>query len=283
MITIDNYEAYLLQYAEGMLSKKECAEVEDFLKNHPDLQDEMVQFYDSDFKVTAPDIEMPNKQALKHRLVMPIVWRSVVAACLIGVGVFGGIKLMSPQLDSSMLAKVEPIVALEESTNRLISSTVEEKDIQKQVEPAIAQVTFEEKKTNNVVDIVDLSEKPIKESIVDPIEESIIDPIEEPVVDPNSIMNDDFLLDYPVSMESNQLIAMSAEEPIVIKTENLIQIEDSVIQSKDLIKIEVLSLKTIVDTYVTTPLVAQAEKTKVKVVDQLYAVADEFRNRYINN
>ena len=40
MITTDNYEALLLQYHEGLLDEGQQREVETFLREHPDIEQE---------------------------------------------------------------------------------------------------------------------------------------------------------------------------------------------------------------------------------------------------
>ena len=65
-ITEENYELYLFQYAEGMLSDKECREVEAFLDSHPDIREEFA-LYDPKLTVAGlPKMKYEGKAALKH-------------------------------------------------------------------------------------------------------------------------------------------------------------------------------------------------------------------------
>ena len=65
-ITEENYELYLFQYAEGMLSDKECSEVEAFLDSHPDIREEFA-LYDPKLTVAGlPKMKYEDKAALKH-------------------------------------------------------------------------------------------------------------------------------------------------------------------------------------------------------------------------
>ena len=65
-INEENYELYLFQYAEGMLSDKECREVEAFLDSHPDMREEFA-LYDPKLTVAGlPKIKYEGKAALKH-------------------------------------------------------------------------------------------------------------------------------------------------------------------------------------------------------------------------
>ena len=65
-INEENYELYLFQYAEGMLSDKECREVEAFLDSHPDIREEFA-LYDPKLTVAGlPKMKYEGKAALKH-------------------------------------------------------------------------------------------------------------------------------------------------------------------------------------------------------------------------
>lgn len=65
-ITEENYELYLFQYAEGMLSDKERREVEAFLDSHPDMREEFA-LYDPKLTVVGlTKMKYEGKAALKH-------------------------------------------------------------------------------------------------------------------------------------------------------------------------------------------------------------------------
>ena len=65
-ITEENYELYLFQYAEGMLSDKERRKVEAFLDSHPDMREEFA-LYDPKLTVAGlPKMKYEGKAALKH-------------------------------------------------------------------------------------------------------------------------------------------------------------------------------------------------------------------------
>lgn len=65
-ITEDNYELYLFQYAEGLLSDDERREVEAFLDSHPDIREEFA-LYDPTLTVAGlPKMKYEGKAALKH-------------------------------------------------------------------------------------------------------------------------------------------------------------------------------------------------------------------------
>ena len=67
MITNENYEGYLMRYIDGELNQQEIAEVEAYLDEHPELQDELDAVSDASLRVTAPSEAMPGKERMLHR------------------------------------------------------------------------------------------------------------------------------------------------------------------------------------------------------------------------
>jgi len=89
-ITEDNYELYLFQYAEGMLSNKECREVEAFLDSHPDIREEFA-LYDPKLTVARlPKMKYEGKAALKHNTfaLWPVLRYAAAVLLLAGVATF---------------------------------------------------------------------------------------------------------------------------------------------------------------------------------------------------
>ena len=66
MINNENYEGYLMRYADGELGAAEAAEVEAFLDMHPDLRDELAEIMSPELHVTPPLVTMPGKERLMH-------------------------------------------------------------------------------------------------------------------------------------------------------------------------------------------------------------------------
>ena len=86
MITTDNYEALLLQYHEGLLNEGQRREVETFLREHPDIEQEYRQYYSDEPIVTPPDVQYQYKDALKRHPVRALVWwRWGAAACIAAI------------------------------------------------------------------------------------------------------------------------------------------------------------------------------------------------------
>lgn len=76
MITNENYEGYLMRYIDGELNQQEIAEVEAYLDEHPELQDELDAVSDASLRVTAPSVAMPGKERMLHRETATIlIWR----------------------------------------------------------------------------------------------------------------------------------------------------------------------------------------------------------------
>lgn len=63
-INRQNYESYLVDYVEGSLAPEWIPQMEEFLKQNPDLMDEMTLFAES--KVKADATTFPDKQRLKQ-------------------------------------------------------------------------------------------------------------------------------------------------------------------------------------------------------------------------
>ena len=86
MITTDNYEALLLQYHEGLLDEGQQREVETFLREHPDIEQEYRLYYSDEPIVTPPDVQYQYKDALKRHPVRALVWwRWGAAACIAAI------------------------------------------------------------------------------------------------------------------------------------------------------------------------------------------------------
>lgn len=86
MITMDNYEGWLMRYADDALTAAERQQVEAFLAEHPGLREEMEAV--ASVKVTPVVASMPGKERLLHRQPME-VWHRVAAtvALLVVAGV----------------------------------------------------------------------------------------------------------------------------------------------------------------------------------------------------
>lgn len=82
MITMENYEGWLMRYADGELTGAERAEAEAFLAEHPALREEMEAV--AAVKVTPPVAVMPNRERLLRRTAVP-VWGRVAAAVAVAV------------------------------------------------------------------------------------------------------------------------------------------------------------------------------------------------------
>ena len=93
-INKDNYELFLFQYQEGLLSPQEREEVEYYLRQHPEAE-EMMRLYDPELRLHDEEpLLFPDKQQLKRRSVafapraMTPRWMAVAAsvAVLLGIG-----------------------------------------------------------------------------------------------------------------------------------------------------------------------------------------------------
>ncbi len=90
MITKDNYQAYLLDFLEGSLSKENKRELELFLEKNPQFADELKSYEESLFLVPDLDIKFEDKETLMHkkRFLFPLwaKYSSYAAAILLLIG-----------------------------------------------------------------------------------------------------------------------------------------------------------------------------------------------------
>lgn len=78
MITMENYEGWLMRYADGALTREEREAVEAFLEVHPDLREELEEM--AAVKVTPVVATMPGKERLLKKEAAAFAWWRVAAA-----------------------------------------------------------------------------------------------------------------------------------------------------------------------------------------------------------
>ncbi|MBQ9254493.1 MAG: hypothetical protein IJ180_06960 [Bacteroidales bacterium] len=90
MITIDNFEAYLLDKAEGNLNEKQLKELDEFLSQHPDLLIDNEE-YDNSFKVTdyVDNTCDYQQEMIKKTIVFPAFKKVSLVAAVVSLLVVG--------------------------------------------------------------------------------------------------------------------------------------------------------------------------------------------------
>ena len=83
-ITIENYEAYLLDHAEGNLGKAEVAELKGFLKAHPEAARQFEGFKPV-YLQPAQLVSYPHKAALRRGALVVPMWRRPAVRWVAGV------------------------------------------------------------------------------------------------------------------------------------------------------------------------------------------------------
>lgn len=78
MITMENYEGWLMRYADGALTREERETVEAFLEQHPALREEMEEV--AGVKVTPVVTTLPGKERLLKKEHEGFAWWRVAAA-----------------------------------------------------------------------------------------------------------------------------------------------------------------------------------------------------------
>lgn len=153
MITKDNYEAMLLQYHEGLLDARQRAEVEAFLQQHPDIEQEYRLYYSNEPIVTPPDARYMHKRSIKQRPVSAIAWQHWAAAACIAVLFATAVWLWSPSQPGSNttpstihVASAEPATAVataESSAPVVKPRTVEHTAAAKERHTAVVSIAAE--------------------------------------------------------------------------------------------------------------------------------------------
>lgn len=108
MITMENYEGWLMRYADGALTREEREAVEAFLEQHPELREEMEEV--AEVKVTPVVATLPGKERLLKKEREGFAWWRVAAA--VALMVLAGTTLLvlnrKPSEASPMVAQAHP-------------------------------------------------------------------------------------------------------------------------------------------------------------------------------
>lgn len=103
MITMDNYEGWLMRYADDALTAAERRQVEAFLAEHPDLREELDEV--SSVRVTPLVATMPGKERLLRREPAG-VWRRVAAAAALLVVAGTTLFFLNRPAEGEMIAEL---------------------------------------------------------------------------------------------------------------------------------------------------------------------------------
>ena len=108
MITPENYEGWLMRYADGELTAAERRQVESFLAEHPDLREELDEV--SSVRVAPLVATMPGKERLLRR--EPVgVWRRVAAAAALLVVAGTTLFFLNRPAEGEMIAATSPVAS----------------------------------------------------------------------------------------------------------------------------------------------------------------------------
>jgi len=108
MITMENYEGWLMRYADGALTREEREAVEAFLEQHPELREEMEEV--AGVKVTPVVATLPGKERLLKKEREGFAWWHVAAA--VALMALAGTTLLvlnrKPNEAGPMVAQAQP-------------------------------------------------------------------------------------------------------------------------------------------------------------------------------
>ena len=134
MITMENYEGWLMRYADNELDGNERRMVETFLAEHPDLKEELDEV--SAVRVTPVLATMPGKERLmKHEATAFAWWRVAAAVALLVVAGTTLIFLNRQPTEETLVAEVKPVPVIIESkeapadTMPIIKPTMHKQDV----------------------------------------------------------------------------------------------------------------------------------------------------------
>ena len=202
MITIDNnnYELWLLRYAEGDLTVDECKAVEQLLESHPEAAEELALYNE------APRLE--KDESVRYAAVVPqhtvplwpVVLRWSAAAAVVAalmVPAIGGITEME---------KVKPLsteVAQVQSGNEECGMRDEELEATVNEKPVALPVVALPQEEVMVAEVIDEEETPVVEEPIELLAQ------EEPEVVPEVIYCDNLIAyeSAPDTVYTNDLIA----------------------------------------------------------------------------
>lgn len=112
MITMENYEGWLMRYADGALTREEREAVEAFLEQHPELREEMEEV--AGVKVTPVVATLPGKERLLKKEHEGFAWWRVAAA--VALMALAGTTLLvlnrKPNEAGPMVAQAQPKPAI---------------------------------------------------------------------------------------------------------------------------------------------------------------------------
>lgn len=108
MITPENYEGWLMRYADGELTAAERQEVDRFLAEHPDLREELDEV--SSVRVAPLVATMPGKERLLRRE-PAAVWRRVAAAVALLVVAGTTLFFLNRPAEGEMIAATAPVAS----------------------------------------------------------------------------------------------------------------------------------------------------------------------------
>lgn len=215
MINNENYEGYLMRYADGELNETEVAKVEAYLERHPELREELDEVSSPTLHVAAPAATMPCKERMMHTetAFVPIgrkraIWSAAAAVALLIIAVAVVRSLSSSDKNGSLTAGLPQY----DSTR------------QEAIVTAADSIPFDSIYINPTqkppVFLAGNSSAPDSEKDVTPINTAIVDtPIAAPII----VVNNESVLiaDNAVHTTTRRIVGGI----IIVETDNLVNIE----------------------------------------------------------
>lgn len=103
----DNYELWLVRYADGELTADERASVESWLESHPDAAEELSLYSEAPRLERDESVRYAAHVVQPSRPMWPVGWRWAAAAAVALLLMVPAIRLLTPQRHPAVVSKVE--------------------------------------------------------------------------------------------------------------------------------------------------------------------------------
>ena len=185
-INNNNYELWLLRYADGELTTAERAAVEAWLQDHPEAAEELALYAEAPQLERDESVEYPLSVAPQTKPLWPAVWRWSAAAAVVALLLLPAVRLLTPQEQPVEVAMIteEPMPTAQEQPLPQEQPMVRERN-------SAPVHAMRVKQTHPVVEELPiiLEEEPVEqllaeefESLQEEAEESVPVTVEEPAI-----------------------------------------------------------------------------------------------------
>ena len=161
MITMENYEGWLMRYADGELTDDERRMTEAFLDGHPDLREELDGV--AAVRVTPMLVTMPHKERLLHKDTTFAWWRVAASVAVLVLSGTTLIFLTREPDEENLMAEVKPTPMVVEPVAAPVDTTPAAMPTIRKRKAAVIAVVPE-----NIAQPVSIMEEPLLAEAAEP-------------------------------------------------------------------------------------------------------------------